>query len=45
MLLLNEKQDIDASENDKYEFVMKAASGEISFEQIKKWLSDHPGSS
>lgn len=41
MLLLNEKQDIDASENDKYEFVMKAASGEIPFEQIKKWLSDH----
>jgi death on curing protein len=38
MLLLEEQFDIRASEDDKYEFVISAAKGESSFEQIKNWI-------
>jgi hypothetical protein len=30
--------DISAAENDKYEFVVKAASGQLTIDEIKAWI-------
>ena len=38
LVLLESKLDIYASQNEKYEFVMRAAKGEIKFDQIREWL-------
>ncbi len=38
MLLISEGKDIVASEEDKYQFIIKIASGELKFEEIKMWL-------
>lgn len=40
-LLLSNKLDINTSENEKYSFVISAASGEINFDGIKKWIEDN----
>ena len=37
-ILLNNKLDIDASANEKYSFVISAASGELNFTEIKNWI-------
>jgi len=36
--LLNNELDIKASEDDKYDFVISIASGQIDFDQIKQWI-------
>lgn len=36
--LLNNGLDINASEDDKYDFVISIASGRIEFDQIKQWI-------
>ena len=36
--LLNNGLDINASEDEKYDFVISIASGRIDFEQIKQWI-------
>jgi death-on-curing protein len=36
--LLNNGIDINASEDDKYDFVISIASGRINFDQIKQWI-------
>ena len=36
--LLDNGLDIDASEDDKYDFVMSIAYGRIDFDQIKQWI-------
>jgi len=36
--LLNNGLDINATENEKYEFVISIASGQIEFNQIKAWI-------
>jgi death-on-curing protein len=41
LLLLTFGHDIEASQDDKYEFVLSASKGEIRFEQIRDWLSRH----
>ena len=38
LLLLSNDLDIVASANEKYEFVISIASGELTFEQIKDWI-------
>lgn len=35
------EMDITASEKTKYDFVMSAAKGELSFEEILAWINDH----
>jgi death-on-curing protein len=39
--LLNNGLDINASEDDKYDFVISIASGRIDFDQIKQWIENN----
>jgi death-on-curing protein len=38
LILLENKEDIDASQDEKYELVIKVASGTYGFDEIKDWL-------
>jgi len=38
--LLMNQLDIEASEDEKYDFVIQIASGKSSFEEIKRWIYD-----
>lgn len=40
LLLLEAGLDLRSTENEKYEFVIQSASGKLSFQEIKEWLSD-----
>ena len=40
LFLLKQGFDINASKDDKYDFMIKVASGEFHIEQIKMWLND-----
>ena len=41
MMLLNNKMDIHASQEEKYAFVISASKGDISFDEIKTWIETH----
>ena len=41
LTLLEYGLDIEASEERKYEFVIKIASGQLKFEEIKAWISEN----
>jgi death on curing protein len=41
ILLMADKLDIVASQNEKYTFVIGASKGEFSFDEIKVWLTKH----
>ena len=41
LFLMNNGFDIDASQEEKYEFVMRVASGQSDFDQIAEWLAKH----
>ena len=41
LILMNSGFDITSDEEEKYEFVIKPASGELTIEQVKKWIGDH----
>jgi death on curing protein len=41
LMLKNNNIDIHMGQNDKYEFVIKAASGQVRFDQIKTWIKDN----
>lgn len=41
LLLLKYKFDITASQEEKYEFVIKIASGELATQEITSWLQLH----
>ena len=41
LVLLENGLSIQAEENEKYEFVIRAAKGEIKFEEIREWLTIH----
>ena len=41
--LLNNGLDINASEDDRYDFVISIASGRIDFDQIKLWIKNNSG--
>ena len=41
LFLLENGEDINATQVDKYEFVMSIASGKIRFEEIVSWLEKH----
>lgn len=41
LILLEHKLDIYADQNEKYEFVISAAKGEIKFDRIREWLTSH----
>lgn len=41
LILMENGYDINASQNEKYDFVISVTKGEIRFEEIKKWLSAH----
>jgi death on curing protein len=40
LILMKDKKDIDATEDEKYNFVITAARGELQFEDIKAWLKN-----
>jgi len=39
LTLMNSGKDIIATEDEKYEFIIQIASGELEFEEIKAWIS------
>ena len=39
LMLKNHNIDINLGQNDKYDFVIKAASGQLTFDQIKTWIN------
>lgn len=41
LCLLHFRRDINASQQDKYEFVINIATGKIRFEEIVSWLEQH----
>ena len=41
LLLLKMQFDIRATQDEKYDFVIKIASGKLTIEQITAWLKDH----
>ncbi len=41
LVLMNSGLDITSSEEEKYDFVIKTASGELTIEQVKQWVNDH----
>jgi len=41
LLLLESGFDIEASQDEKYDFVIAVASGKIQFDDIVKWLNKH----
>lgn len=41
LILLENGLDIFADQNEKYDFVMGAAKGELKYDQIKAWLVNH----
>lgn len=38
LLMMNEQLNIQAGQEQKYQFVISISKGELSFEQIKEWL-------
>lgn len=40
LILMKDGRDIDSSEEDKYELVIKIASGQIDYKGIKAWIED-----
>ena len=41
LMLKNHNIDINLGQNKKYDFVIKAASGQLTFDQIKTWINDN----
>jgi death-on-curing protein len=41
LILLENSEDIVASQEDKYDFVIAASKGEIRFDEIKSWIQSH----
>lgn len=41
LILLNNSLDIHASENEKFEFIIRIAENKIDYNQILKWLKKH----
>jgi death-on-curing protein len=41
LILMDHGLDISANRNDKYDFVISIASGDLSHDQIKEWIKDH----
>jgi death-on-curing protein len=41
MLLINEGLDINATQEEKYQFVIEIASGKSKYEEIITWLNAH----
>ncbi|MEM9835924.1 MAG: Fic family protein [Bacteroidota bacterium] len=41
LVLMEEKKDVTASQQSKYDFVIRIASGELSFEQILEWIEEN----
>jgi death-on-curing protein len=41
LLLLSFDKDLEASQAEKYEFVMKIASGKMKYQEILRWTISH----
>jgi len=41
LILMDHGLDIKANYNDKYDFVISIASGNLNYDQIKEWIKDH----
>ena len=41
LMLKNNNIDIHLEQNDKYDFVIKAATRQVTFDQIKTWIKDN----
>ena len=39
--LMQNKIDLKANQSEKYEFVMKIANGQLTFDQIKDWITEN----
>jgi hypothetical protein len=39
LILKEYKLDIDTHQNEKYDFVIRAAKGELTLDEIKKWIT------
>ena len=39
LILKEHNFDINVDQNEKYDFVLKAAKGELTFDKIKKWIT------
>lgn len=40
LILMNHNHDIDASQDEKYQFVINVASGKMKFDEIKEWIDN-----
>jgi len=40
LLLLQARQDIQAEQEEKYDFVISIATGKMNFNSIKKWIEE-----
>jgi len=38
LLIKQDMLDIEATENEKFDFVLKSAKGELTFDEIKAWI-------
>ncbi len=45
LLLLNNNYDLNTSQHEKYEFVIRIASGKLKFDEILKWLQENTSES
>ena len=41
LILLENQLDIKTGQDEKFDFVIKAAKSELKFDQISKWIKDH----
>ncbi len=41
LILLENQLDITTEQDEKFDFVIKAAKSELTFDQISKWIKDH----
>lgn len=41
IILLQNQLDIKAGQDEKFDFVMKVARGELNFDKITKWIQEH----
>jgi death-on-curing protein len=41
LMLKSNNIDIQLGQDDKYDFVIKASSGQVTFDQIKTWIKDN----
>lgn len=41
LILLENQLDIKTGQNEKFDFVLKAAKSKLTFDQINEWINEH----